>query len=112
MVTNFLATKTGSNKFEATKRSLVVNIALVNITDKPQNVNLYLVPSGKSIPVYDSDGNLVSGNLETIYLPKTTIPPHNAIYLESEKILLEEGDAIVAVSEEDNAVAIHISWAE
>jgi len=89
----------------------VINIAIVNYGDTPATVSLYAVPNGKQPPAYDSNGNLVSGNPETTLIKDKTIQAGDTLFLNLEKFLLHNGDALYAKKDTDaNKVSVHVIY--
>jgi len=89
----------------------VINLIVVNYGDTPASFTIYAVPHGKSLPEFDSNGNLVSGNLETHLLVDQKIQPKDTIFFNFEKFLLHGGDALYAKKNSDtDQIAIHVVY--
>jgi hypothetical protein len=89
----------------------VINIVVCNFGDTPATVSFYAVPQGKSVPVYDEHGNLISGNPECVFIDQQIIQPHDTIFFNLEKFLLHPGDTIFGrIHDATSKVSVHVSF--
>lgn len=112
MILNQIITKQPIKLIEAnTDNKAVILINITNISNTDKTFNLYVVQSGKSVPIYDTNGNLISGNQETYFLIQKPITSKNSILLNLEKLLLGQGDSIYAnCIEDDTSLVATISY--
>jgi len=88
-----------------------IGMFFVNYGSTDLVFDVYMVPNGKSVPIYDSDGNLVSGNEECIFIKEKVLNAKDTFMLNLEKILLHPLDAIfVRKYDENSKLAVHLSY--
>jgi hypothetical protein len=98
---------------KSTDKSIAsVCMFLCNPTDGDASVNLYVCPAGTEPPEYDENGNLVSGNEETWLARELAIQPKDTITFNLEKILLHNGDRLIAELVEGIKVSVIVSYEE
>ena len=107
---------TGSEKVEVIsggeKSVASICMFLCNPTDGDAYVNLYICPAGKEPPEYDENGNLISGDEETWLARELRIEPKDTITFNLEKILLHNGDRLIAELVEGIKVSVIVSYEE
>jgi len=95
-----------------TDKSLAcIGMFFVNYGSTDLLFDVYIVPNGKSVPIYDTDGNLVSGNEECIFIKEKLLTSKDTFMLNLEKILLHPLDAIYVRKYDDTSkLAVHVSY--
>jgi len=93
-------TSSAANVYVSNGNSAVTFLSLTNYSASNVTANLYVVPSG------DTASNL---NITLSELDITTKDTYQ-LYAASEKLLLNNGDAIVANAGADNAISAVVSY--
>lgn len=93
-------TTTAANVYVSNGNTAITSLSLTNYSASNVTANLFVVPSG------DTAGNL---NMVLAELDITTKDTYQ-FYAASEKLLLSNGDAIVANAASDNAINAVVSY--
>jgi len=89
----------------------VVLVALCNYKQNDTVVDVFLVPNGKQTPKFDNNNQVTQGNEETFFLSGVIVRSSSTVLLNTEKLLLQPGDAIYArVRNENTEVSVHVSF--
>jgi len=93
------------------KHYAVVLLAVCNYDISDTSIDVFLVPKGKQPPQFDDNDKIVSGNEDTYFLSDVLVRSNSTLLLNTEKLLLQPGDAIYArVRYEDTKVSVHVSF--
>lgn len=89
----------------------IIFISITNISQADRTFDVYIVQNGKSMPIYDANQSLISGNEETIFIKNQIIKSNNTFIFNTEKILLGDKDALyVKCNEDDVSLVCTISY--
>lgn len=80
----------------------IILITITNLSDTTKTFDIYVCQNGKNPPIFNSDGNVTSGDKECIFLRKQSVSASASVILDTEKILLGNGDRIYIVCNEDS----------